>query len=76
MPISVDEIIERLGGAEAAAQRLGVGTEALRKWRQARAVPARHWPALLAVTGLELAELPGAPQRSEPMPESLSLIHI
>jgi len=70
MPISVDEIIERLGGAEAAAQRLGVGTEALRKWRQARAVPARHWPALLAVTGLELAELPGAPQRSEPMPES------
>ena len=66
MPISVDDIIERLGGPESAARKLGVGTEALRKWRQSRAVPARHWPALLAATGLDLAELPGAPPRTEP----------
>jgi carbamoyl-phosphate synthase small subunit len=59
--ITVDEIIERLGGAEAAAARLGVGTEALRKWRQSRSIPARHWPTLLAATGLSLSDLPGAP---------------
>ncbi len=41
---SVDEIIERLGGAEAAAQLTGVGTEAVRKWRQG----ARHSVAPLA----------------------------
>src|SRR6185437_15749671 len=31
-----------------------------RKWRQARSIPARHWPALLAATGLALGDLPGA----------------
>src|SRR5438105_5036635 len=41
MPITVDEILERMGGAETAARQLGVGTEALRKWRQARAIAAR-----------------------------------
>jgi carbamoyl-phosphate synthase small subunit len=65
MAIGVDEIIERLGGADAAARQLGVGTEAVRKWRHARAIPARHWPAVLAATGLELADLPGAPARAE-----------
>ncbi|MBV9735736.1 MAG: glutamine-hydrolyzing carbamoyl-phosphate synthase small subunit [Acidisphaera sp.] len=59
--MTVDEIIDRLGGAEAAARALGVGTEAVRKWRHSRTFPARHWPALLAATGLTLAELPGAP---------------
>ncbi len=34
MPIPIDHIIERLGGAEAAARLTGVGTEAVRKWRQ------------------------------------------
>jgi len=63
MPFTVEEILTRLGGAEAAAEQLGVGTEAVRKWRQARSVPARHWPALLAATGLDLADLPGAPPR-------------
>jgi carbamoyl-phosphate synthase small subunit len=62
MSHSVDEIIERLGGPEVAARRLGVGTEAVRKWRQAHSIPARHWPALLAATGLALHDLPGAPQ--------------
>ncbi len=69
MSLTVEDLIARLGGAEAAAERLGVGTEALRKWRQTRSIPARHWPALLAATGLALADLPGAPARSEPMPQ-------
>ena len=59
MTITVDEIILRLGGADAAARHLGVGTEAVRKWRQSRAIPARHWPAVIAATGLAWAELPG-----------------
>lgn len=69
MTLTVEDLIARLGGAEAAAGRLGVGTEALRKWRQTRSIPARHWPALLAATGLDLADLPGAPLRSDPMPQ-------
>jgi carbamoyl-phosphate synthase small subunit len=54
----VDDIIALLGGAEATAARLGIGTEALRKWRQTRAIPAKHWPAVLAATGLALEDLP------------------
>ncbi|MDE2517417.1 MAG: glutamine-hydrolyzing carbamoyl-phosphate synthase small subunit [Rhodospirillales bacterium] len=61
MPVTVEFIIDRLGGAEAAANLTGVGTEAVRKWRQARAIPARHWPAVIAATGLSLADLAGAP---------------
>jgi carbamoyl-phosphate synthase small subunit len=66
---TVEEIIALLGGPEAAATRCGVGTEAIRKWRQARAIPAKHWPAVLAATGLTLADLPGTPAetpRTEP----------
>jgi carbamoyl-phosphate synthase small subunit len=66
---TVEEIVALLGGPEAAATRCGVGTEAIRKWRQARAIPARHWPAVLAATGLTLADLPGTPAetpRTEP----------
>ena len=61
MQLSVDDLIERLGGADAAAARLGVGTEAVRKWRQSRAIPARHWPALIAATGIGLEQMPGTP---------------
>jgi carbamoyl-phosphate synthase small subunit len=66
---TVEEIVALLGGPEAAAARCGVGTEAIRKWRQARAIPAKHWPAVLAATGLTLADLPGTPAetpRTEP----------
>ena len=70
MTISVDEIIERLGGPEPAARRLGVGTEAVRKWRQSQTIPARHWPALLAATSLGLHDLPGAPQPATAAPAS------
>ena len=57
---SVDDVIARLGGADAAAKLTGVGAEAVRKWRQARAIPAKHWPAVIAATGLALPDL--APQ--------------
>ncbi|MBL6078869.1 glutamine-hydrolyzing carbamoyl-phosphate synthase small subunit [Belnapia sp. T18] len=59
---TVEEIIAQLGGPEAAAARCGIGTEAVRKWRQARAIPPRHWPAILAATGLTLADMPGTPE--------------
>ena len=61
MPATVHTIIERLGGPEAAARLTGVGTEAVRKWRQAEAVPSRHWSAIIAATGLTLADLQGGP---------------
>jgi carbamoyl-phosphate synthase small subunit len=57
MCMQVDDIIDRMGGPDAAARLTGVGTEAVRKWRQARAIPAKHWPAVLAATGLGLADL-------------------
>ena len=69
---TVEDILTLLGGPEAAARRCGVGAEALRKWRQARAIPAKHWPAILAATGLPLSDLPGAPPAAEstpPMPQ-------
>ncbi len=68
MTITVDAILLRLGGAETAARRLGVGTEAVRKWRQNGVIPARHWPAVLGATGLALADMPGAaPQENAAM---------
>jgi carbamoyl-phosphate synthase small subunit len=69
MPSSVDEIIHRLGGAEAASRLTGVGTEAVRKWRQAHAIPPRHWPAIIAAIGLSLADLSGGPVQESKMPD-------
>ncbi len=66
MQMSVDDVIARLGGAEAGARLLGVGTEAVRKWRQLRSIPSRHWPAVIAATGLALSDLPGAGAQPEP----------
>jgi carbamoyl-phosphate synthase small subunit len=57
MSIPIEHIIARLGGADAAARLTGVGTEAVRKWRQAHAIPSRHWPAVIAATGLSMADL-------------------
>jgi carbamoyl-phosphate synthase small subunit len=70
MTFSVDSVVERLGGAEAAARLTGVGTEAVRKWRQAGAIPSRHWSAVIAATGLALSDLPGglALPRTDPPP--------
>src|SRR3954453_15704214 len=57
----INVIIARLGGVECAARLTGVGTEAVRKWRQAGAGPARHWPAVIAAPGLSFADLSGTP---------------
>ena len=69
MSASVDTIIERLGGPEAAARLTGVGTEAVRKWRQSEAIPSRHWAAIIAATGLTLADLQTG-QAPGPRPEA------
>jgi len=66
MTMSVDTIIDRLGGAEAAARLTGVTTEAVRKWRQAGAIPSRHWSAVIAATGLTLADLAADPRGEAP----------
>ncbi|MDA8253944.1 MAG: glutamine-hydrolyzing carbamoyl-phosphate synthase small subunit [Rhodospirillales bacterium] len=63
MAIQVDTIIARLGGPAAASRGLGVGTEALRKWRQNGVIPARHWPVLIQMLGVALADIPGAPSQ-------------
>src|SRR3954465_1319942 len=67
---TVEDIIALLGGQEAAAQRCGVGTEAVRKWRQAKAIPPRHWPAVTAATGLTMADLMSPPPETTAMPAS------
>ena len=56
---NIDDIIDRLGGAEAAAKLLGVGTEAVRKWRQSKAIPSRHWSAVMAAAKVSLSDLAG-----------------
>jgi len=68
----VDLIIQKLGGADAAARLTGVGTEAVRKWRQSGAIPARHWPAIIQASGLTLADMPGAPVDEDGPPEGAS----
>ena len=66
---SVDDILAHLGGSDAAARLTGVGLEAIRKWRQARAIPSKHWAAIVAATGLAFADLQPS-QSSTPMPQS------
>ena len=41
----------------------------MRKWRQARAIPPKHWPAIIAATGLTLADLSGTPTPEIAMPD-------
>ncbi len=67
---SIDDIIDQLGGADAAARLAGVGTEAVRKWRQSRAIPSKHWAAVIAATGLPLSALAGIPTTEAPMTET------
>ena len=63
---NVDHIIDRLGGQDAAARLLGVGTEAVRKWRQSKAIPSRHWSAVMAAAKVTLAELAGTAFEEKP----------
>ncbi|HYZ22350.1 MAG TPA: glutamine-hydrolyzing carbamoyl-phosphate synthase small subunit [Rhodopila sp.] len=70
MSVPIETIIERLGGPDAAARLTGVGVEAVRKWRQARAIPPRHWPAVIAATGLTIADLQPHDIMSAPMADA------
>ena len=73
--LSIDDVIEKLGGAEAAARRTGVGLEAIRKWRQARAIPPKHWSAIMAATGLPVEALsPEAAPVSEVPPGATAVL--
>jgi carbamoyl-phosphate synthase small subunit len=67
MQTHIDEILRRLGGAEAAAALTGVSPEAVRKWRSANAIPPRHWPVICAATGLTMADF-SAPAESDVPP--------
>ena len=67
MQTSIDEILRRLGGSEAAATLTGVSPEAVRKWRSSNAIPPRHWPAIMAATGLTMEDF-SAPAESEVPP--------
>ena len=66
--MTVEDVLARLGGPDAAAKLTGVGAEAIRKWRQARAVPSKHWPALMAA-GLTIDDL--SPRPAQPMPSTV-----
>ncbi len=66
---SVEDVVNRLGGAQEAARLTGVGLEAIRKWRQAQAVPSKHWSTIVAATGLSFADLQPS-QPSAPMPHA------
>jgi len=68
--VNVESVIDRVGGQDAAARLCGVGVEAVRKWRQARAIPTRHWPVLVQATGLDFASLagPGRVEVADPAP--------
>jgi carbamoyl-phosphate synthase small subunit len=58
MSISIADLIDRLGGTDAAATLTGVSPDAIRKWRSSGAIPSRHWPAICAATGLAMDDLP------------------
>lgn len=60
MSISIAELIDRLGGADAAASLTGVTPDAIRKWRNSGAIPPRHWQTVMAATGLGMQDMPGA----------------
>lgn len=55
--MDIDTIISRLGGIEQAARITKVSTEAIRKWKQARAIPSKHWATIIQETGLTLSDL-------------------
>ncbi len=71
---SIDDIIDRLGGPESAAKLTGVGLEAIRKWRQARAIPSKHWSTIMAATGLPVEALSDAPAVDTDVPPGATAV--
>ena len=74
MPIAISQLIDRLGGSDEAARLSGVSTEAIRKWRTANAIPSRHWPAIMAATGLAMEELAPAVETDVPPGATAALV--
>jgi carbamoyl-phosphate synthase small subunit len=50
----IEELIAKAGGKDVVAAGCRVSTDALRKWIDAGAVPARHWPWFAATLGWSL----------------------
>jgi carbamoyl-phosphate synthase small subunit len=61
MPISITDIIDRLGGDANAAALTGISTDAVRKWRTADAIPSKHWAAIMTATGLAMEDVSRGP---------------
>jgi len=72
--ISVETILDRLGGPDEAARLTGVSPDAIRKWRQAGSVPSKHWTAIIAATGLSLADFQSAPSGPAPAGADSALV--
>ncbi|MBW4023610.1 MAG: glutamine-hydrolyzing carbamoyl-phosphate synthase small subunit [Proteobacteria bacterium] len=73
MPLDVNDIVQRLGGPEAAARLTHVSAEALRKWKQSGVIPSKHWRTIIAATGLSLGDMPGGAVVSAPPVTSAKL---
>ena len=74
MPISISELIDRLGGPDDAARLTGVSADAIRKWRSSNAIPSRHWPAIMAATGVAMEELAPAAETDVPAGATAALV--
>jgi carbamoyl-phosphate synthase small subunit len=74
MQTPIEEILRRLGGADAAATLTGVSPEAVRKWRSANAIPSRHWPAIMAATGLSMDDFSAADENDVPPGATAALV--
>lgn len=67
----IDTVISKLGGIEKAAKIARVSTEAIRKWKQAHAIPSKHWATIIQATGLTLKDL--QPEKNNYNDNSISL---
>jgi len=74
MQTSIDEILRRLGGPDAAATLTGVTQEAIRKWQTRGIIPSRHWPAIMAATGLTLEDFSAATDDTPPPGATAALV--
>ena len=68
MQTPIDEILRRLGGDAAAAALTGVSPGAVRTWRSANAIPAKHWPAPTAANGLAMDDFSAQPDENDVPP--------
>jgi carbamoyl-phosphate synthase small subunit len=67
MPISIPDIIDRLGGPDAAAALTGISPDAVRKWRTGDAIPSKHWAAIMTATGLSMEDFSRGPALVSPL---------